>query len=137
MIDRLLDPLTSVQLLAVAMLAILFLQSGIDKVVDFGGNLAWLQGHFAKSPLRGQVKPMLVTVTLTEVAAGVISAGGAVQLAASGGKAWAIGGAQLAALNVVMLFLGQRVAKDYAGAASLVPYFGLCAGTLLVLTLPA
>ena len=34
-----------------AFLAILFLQSGIDKVVDRRGNLEWLTGHFAKSPL--------------------------------------------------------------------------------------
>lgn len=135
MLQRLLDPVTSVQLLAVAMVAILFLQSGIDKVVDFGGNLAWLQGHFAKSPLRGQVKAMLVVVTLTEVAAGVVSAIGALAIATGGSAAWAIGGAQLAALNVVMLFFGQRLAKDYAGAAALVPYFVLCAGTVLVLAL--
>ena len=36
-------------------LAILFLQSGIDKVVDRRGNLEWLKGHFAKSPLAGMV----------------------------------------------------------------------------------
>jgi hypothetical protein len=34
-----------------------------------------------------------------------------------------------------MLFFGQRLARDYAGAASLVPYFGLCAGTILLLAL--
>ena len=135
MLERILDPVASAQLLAVLMVAILFLQSGIDKVTDFGGNLSWLEGHFAKSPLRGRVKPMLAAITLTEVAAGVMSAVGAVQLASSGGKAWAIGGAQLAALNVVMLFFGQRLARDYAGAASLVPYFGLCAGTILLLAL--
>lgn len=135
MLERILDPVASAQLLAVLMVAILFLQSGIDKVTDFAGNLSWLEGHFAKSPLRGRAKPMLAAVTLTEVAAGVVSAVGAVQLASSGGKAWAIGGAQLAALNVVMLFFGQRVAKDYAGAATLVPYFGLCAGTILLLAL--
>ena len=38
-----------------AFLAILFLQSGIDKVVDRRGNLEWLKGHFAKSPLAGMV----------------------------------------------------------------------------------
>ena len=42
-----------------AFLAILFLQSGIDKVVDRRGNLEWLKGHFAKSPLAGMV-PLLV-----------------------------------------------------------------------------
>jgi hypothetical protein len=51
------------------------------------------------------------------------------------GTAWATWGAQLAALNVVMLFFGQRIAKDYAGAAALVPYFILSAGTVLLMTL--
>jgi diacylglycerol kinase len=32
-------------------------------------------------------------------------------------------GAVLAAVNIIALFFGQRVAKDYAGAAVLVPYF--------------
>jgi hypothetical protein len=48
------------QIFASAFLAILFLQSGIDKVVDRRGNLEWLKGHFAKSPLAGVV-PALVT----------------------------------------------------------------------------
>ena len=134
MLQRLLDPVASAQLLAAAMLAVLFLQSGLDKVLDFRGNLSWLEGHFAKSPLRGQVKPMLAAVTLTETAAGALSAAGAVQLALGHGTAWATWGAQLAALNVVMLFFGQRIAKDYAGAASLVPYFILSAATILLMT---
>src|SRR5207302_11225575 len=52
----------------------LFLQSGIDKVVDRRGNLEFLQGHFAKSPLSGMV-PLLVTlITILEVLAGGLSA---------------------------------------------------------------
>ncbi len=38
------------QILISAFLGILFLQSGIDKVVDRRGNLDWLKGHFVKSP---------------------------------------------------------------------------------------
>jgi hypothetical protein len=133
MLNELIEPLASVKLLTGAMLAILFLQSGIDKVVDFAGNLAWLKGHFANSPLKGQVKPMLVSVTITELAAGALCAAGTVRFALQGDASWAIAGAQLAALNIVMLFFGQRLAKDYAGAASLVPYFILSAGAVLVL----
>ncbi|MBM4109765.1 MAG: DoxX family protein [Phycisphaerae bacterium] len=134
MTDDLLEPRVSVQLLTGAMLAILFLQSGIDKVVDFAGNLAWLQGHFGKSPLKGQVKAMLIVVTVTEVAAGALCAAGTVRLALAGNAQWAVTGAQLATLNIVMLFLGQRLAKDYAGAAALVPYFILCAAGVIVLS---
>jgi hypothetical protein len=119
--------------MASAMLAILFLQSGLDKVFDFRGNLGWLTGHFARSPLRGTVLPMLVVITLTEVAAGALSAAGALHLAVHQAQGLALWGARLATLNVVMLFFGQRLAKDYAGAASLVPYFILCVGAVLLL----
>jgi hypothetical protein len=44
-------------------------------------------------------------------------------------------GAQLATIDIVLLFFGQRIAKDYAGAASLVPYFILCVADVLLLTL--
>ncbi len=133
MLDRLLDPIASAQLLASALLAILFLQSGIDKVVDFRGNLQWLTGHFSKSPLRSMVTPMLATILVTECAAGAICAAGAAQILGAGETAWALRGAQLAALNIVMLFFGQRLAKDYAGAAALIPYFILSVGAVILL----
>lgn len=133
MIDRLLDPIVAAQVLASAMLAICFLQSGIDKVVDFKGNLAWLTGHFSKTPLRSQVAPMLVVVTILECAAGALCAVGVIQLALGNGTKAALYGAELSALNIVMLFFGQRIAKDYAGAATLVSYFILCVGAILLL----
>ena len=136
-LQQLLQPLPFTQCLASAMLAILFLQSGLDKIFDFRGNLAWLTGHFSKSPLRGVVVPMLLTVTVTETAAGALAAAGTLHLVVHGTYPLALWGARLATLNIVMLFMGQRLAKDYAGAASLVPYFMLCAGTLLVLGISA
>jgi hypothetical protein len=132
MLERLLDPIVSAQLLTAVLLAILFLQSGLDKVVDFKGNREWLVGHFAKSPLRSQVVPMLGVITLTECAAGGLALAGAIQIAFAGSTALALGAAQLASLNLVMLFFGQRMAKDYAGAAALVPYFILSIGAILL-----
>src|SRR3954449_6061184 len=69
-----------VQVMTAAPLAILFLQSGIDKVVDRHGNLEWLKGHFAKSPLPGAVPLLLTAITIVELAAGVLSALGCVLL---------------------------------------------------------
>ena len=134
-LESLLTPVVSAQFLTLAFLAILFLQSGLDKVVDFKGNLAWLKGHFAKSPLAGQVAPMLVVITLTETAAGALAAVGAVMLAVNGSNAIGLIACQLCALNIVMLFFGQRLAKDYAGAASLVPYFIVCIGAIVLMSL--
>ena len=135
MLERLVDPVSSAQILVAAFLAILFLQSGLDKVIDFRGNLEWLKGHFAKSPLRGQVPAMLVVVTITEIAAGGSAALGVWQLLANGNPRHALWGAQLAALNLVMLFFGQRMAKDYVGAAALVPYFILSVGAIVLMGL--
>ena len=111
------------QLLVCALLAILFLQSGIDIVVDRRGNLEWLTGHFAKSPLAGMVPVLLLILTVLEIAAGALSAVGGVIIAIGGGSTIAFYGAVVSAVTLVALFFGQRTAKDYPGAASLVPYF--------------
>jgi hypothetical protein len=113
------------RIFASAFLAILFLQSGIDKVVDRRGNLEWLKGHFAKSPLAGIV-PLLVTViTILETAAGALSAIGCAMIIFSHDSTFAFYGAILSAISIIALFFGQRMAKEYAGAAVLVPYFVL------------
>ena len=114
------------QILVSAFLAILFLQSGIDKIVDRRGNLEFLQGHFAKSPLAGMV-PLLVTlITILEMLAGVFSAIGCVVILARHNSVIAFYGAVISAVSILALFFGQRMAKEYAGAAVLVPYFLLC-----------
>ena len=111
------------QIFASAFLAILFLQSGIDKVVDRRGNLEWLKGHFAKSPLAGIVPALLTVITILEVAAGALSAVGCVIVLLLRDSTAAFYGAVISALAIIALFFGQRIAKDYAGAAVLVPYF--------------
>ncbi len=111
------------QIFVSAFLAILFLQSGIDKVVDRRGNLDWLKGHFAKSPLAGMVPLMVPAITTLELAAGALSAIGCVLIIVSHDTTVAFYGAVVSALSILGLFLGQRIAKDYAGAAILVPYF--------------
>ena len=111
------------QILTSAFLAILFLQSGIDKIVDRRGNFEWLKGHFAKSPLAGIVPALLICITIVEVAAGALSAVGCVLVVLLNDSAIAFYGAIVSAAAITALFFGQRIAKEYAGAAVLVPYF--------------
>ena len=124
------------QIFASAFLAILFLQSGIDKIVDRGGNFEWLKGHFAKSPLTGIVPALLISITILEVAAGALSAAGCVFVILSHDSTVAFYGAAISAVAVLALFFGQRVAKDYAGAAVLVPYFLLTLVAMYLLAQP-
>lgn len=111
------------QVLITAFFAVLFLQSGIDKVLDRRGNLDWLTGHFAKSPLAGMVGLLLSLITIMELAAGALSALGCLLILFRHDATVGFYGAVLAGLALLALFFGQRMAKDYPGAAALVPYF--------------
>jgi len=111
------------QVLVSAFLAVLFLQSGLDKVMDRKGNREYLNQHFSRSPLAGTVGPMFLVVTILEVSAGVLSGVGCLLLLLTHDPLVAFLGALIAGINVIALFFGQRISKDYAGAAALVPYF--------------
>jgi hypothetical protein len=112
-----------IQILASAFLAILFLQSGLDKIVDRRENLEWLRGHFSKTPFAGTVPLLLTVLTILEVGAGAVSAIGCVLVIVLRDSTVAFCGALTSAVAIIALFFGQRIARDYAGAAVLVPYF--------------
>lgn len=103
--------------------AILFIQSGLDKVFNYKGNLEFLTGHFAKSPLAKMVPMMLPAITAMEVATGVLAAVGLIYFLATGMAFLIFYASILGAASLTALFFGQRVAQDYPGAAVLVPYF--------------
>ena len=121
------------QILVSAFLAVLFLQSGLDKVVDRKGNREYLNAHFARSPLAGTVGPMFIVITILEVSAGVLSGIGCALLLLAHDSTVAYFGALIGGVNIVALFFGQRVSKDYAGAAALVPYFLLVLAAIYLL----
>ena len=119
--DNLLNHAT--ELLLLFFLIITFLQSGIDKITDWSGNLAWLKGHFEKTPLQNLVPALLATVMLVEMAAGILCALGSYQLLITGDKSLAFFGAIMSCVALLMLLFGQRLAKDYEGAKTIAVYF--------------
>ncbi|MEY8020382.1 DoxX family protein [Muriicola sp. E247] len=110
-------------LLLLLFIIITFLQSGMDKVVDWKGNLSWLKGHFSKSPFRNVVPLLLLIITCMELIAGVLCLIGFIQIISSEDFFLAQIGAIIAGLSLLMLLLGQRIAKDYEGAKTIVIYF--------------
>ena len=123
----------SAQVLCLVFLAILFLQSGLDKVFNYKGNLEWITDHFAKSPLKNLSSLMMLMITLLEVAAGLCCAIGIFSLVSNGDTQVGLIGAQLSALSIVALFFGQRIAQDYVGAATLTTYFIISIMTIYLL----
>ena len=115
--------LNIVQSLIGFFLSIALLQSGLDKIIDRKGNLEWLSGHFSNSPLRGLVPLLLNVVTVLEIFAGSSTLIGSFVNLVNGNNMLLAAGLLVAALNFSALFFGQRIAKDYEGAAVLVNYF--------------
>lgn len=103
-------------------LMITFLQSGIDKVKEWKGNLSWLIGHFSKSPFKNSVPLLLGILTVTEIVAGILCLAGLVHLLLHNTKFFALYGALASSLALLMLFFGQRINKDYDGAKTIVIY---------------
>ncbi|MGY8914745.1 MAG: DoxX family protein [Flavobacteriales bacterium] len=111
------------EILLLFFLLITFLQSGIDKLVDWKGNLSWLTGHFAESPLKNMVPMLLGVVVVMEMIAGILSAVGLFQIATTGGSQLAFYSAIVSCATLLMLLFGQRMAKDYEGAKTIAVYF--------------
>ena len=112
-----------VEILILLFLIVTFLQSGIDKITDWQGNLSFIKEHFKNSPLKNSVPLLLGVVLVTEVIASLFMIYGIYELVSQGTKDFAIYGIELAALTLIFLLVGQRLAKDYAGAMTLAVYF--------------
>ena len=94
-----------------------------------------MSGHFAKSPLAGMVPLLFTILTIIEVSAGALSGIGFFMLLFAHNPTIAFYGAVVSAIAILCLFFGQRMAKEYAGAAVLVPYFLLTLVAIYLLAL--
>jgi len=112
-----------VQILIGLFLGIGLLQSGTDKIVDWKGNMSFLTEHFAQTFMRSLVTPMLLVVTVLETVGGILCLGGVAMALLYQNFDLILMGMIVIAFNFVALFAGQRLSKDYAGAAVLVNYF--------------
>ena len=111
------------EVLVLLFLIVTFLQSGIDKLLGWKGNLSFIKDHFKSSPLKNVVPLLLSIILVLEIVAGVLMLFGVYQLYTSGAKEIALLGTELCAVVLIFLLIGQRLAKDYAGAMSLAVYF--------------
>jgi putative oxidoreductase len=111
------------EVLILLFLTITFIQSGANKLLDWKGNLSFIKEHFKNSPLKNCVPILLGVILVLEIIAGIFMAIGVYQLYTSEAKEIALLGIELSAITLIFLLIGQRLAKDYAGAMSLAVYF--------------
>jgi uncharacterized membrane protein YphA (DoxX/SURF4 family) len=110
-------------ILLLAFLAITFIQSGYDKLFHWKDNLDWLTGHFAKTQLKNLVRLALLNILVLELISGILCVVGGIELFVSNGRTFGLYGAVFSSITLLMLLFGQRLAKDYDGARTIVIYF--------------
>lgn len=110
-------------ILILVFLAITFLQSGYDKLFYWKDNVDWLKGHFAKTQLKNHVPLALLHVLVLELISTILCVVGAIELLLNSGRVFGYYGAVFSCITLLMLLVGQRLAKDYDGARTIVIYF--------------
>ncbi|MEC7005307.1 MAG: hypothetical protein VXW95_03675 [Bacteroidota bacterium] len=109
-----------------AFLSIVFIQSALDKIFNWKGNL-----EFTASTLTSKFPPRLVrfallNVLLLEFAGGFGSLGGVVEIMVGSSLFMAKIGTITSSLALLILLLGQRISQNYVDAKTIVIYFIVC-----------
>lgn len=118
--NSILDHITEIILLL--FLAITFLQSGLDKILDWKGNISWLKSHFSKTFMANMVEVNVAIILILETIAGLLAIIGIYQLLVNDNASLGFYASILSAITLLLLLFGQRVAKDYDGARTIVIY---------------
>jgi uncharacterized membrane protein YphA (DoxX/SURF4 family) len=124
-----------VVILAAGFIAITFIQSGLDKVFDYKGNLGWIGEQFSKTFLKSTIGILLPVIMIGELAGGLLLVYGVVMAILKSDFFPVIMGFSLCGMVLLMLLFGQRVSKQYAGAVGLTGYFLIVLAGLIVASL--
>ena len=102
---------------------IVFLQSGLDKVYDYKGNLSFLNtllgGVFSSS----LITLALVSVTILELTSGLLCLLGILDVVFNDSNLTGLTGLIVGSFALLVLLFGQRVSKNYDGAKTIAVYF--------------
>jgi hypothetical protein len=104
-------------------IGIILTQSGLDKIFNWEGELDFMTEKFSKTIIANFSTFGLIQVTILETLSGLLSLFGSIMILFYDDKSYGIVGLILAGGSLCILMAGQRISKDYDGAAALVPYF--------------
>ena len=120
-----------VQILSSIFFAIVFFQSGIDKVMDRKGNINFFENHFKNTLFHKIYAQALTALMLLELIAASLCAYGCIYSIVYKNTDFIFYGLLVTSFILLSLLLGQRIAKDYVGAADITIYFILCIITIM------
>ena len=120
-----------VQILVSIFFLIVFFQSSIDKINDREGNLKFFNEHFKGTFFQNYTSISLNLLTLLEITSACLFCLGIFYKLSYYDSIFIYYSLLMSAIVLLSLLLGQRFAKDYAGAADITIYFILCIVTIL------
>lgn len=110
-------------LFVLAFFLIVFIQSGIDKIIDYKGNLTFLKGLFKAFFSPPLITLALISVTILEVISGVLCLIGIGDFILNDSNFIGLLGLITGSFALLILLFGQRVSKNYEGAKTIAIYF--------------
>ena len=110
-------------LFVLAFFLIVFIQSGVDKIVDYKGNLAFLKGLFKAFFSPPLITLALISVTILEIISGVLCLIGIGDFILNDSSFIGLLGLITGSFALLILLFGQRVSKNYEGAKTIAIYF--------------
>lgn len=111
------------ELLILLFILLTFAFSGVEKIVDWKGQLVWLKEHM-KGTFLVPIMPLLLGLLIVlDLAVSILSILAVYYLLQFQDKTIGLYSCILAAVILLILLFGQRMAKDFQGAFTIVGYF--------------
>lgn len=111
------------QLLILLFICITFLFSGFEKMLQWKSSLEFYNKHFEATFIQKHVKFLLVFILIGEIICGFLAILAIVQILIYGKTTYGFFTCVIAALLLLSMLIGQRIAKDYPGAMNITVYF--------------
>lgn len=111
------------QIFILIYIVITFGYSVIEKLLQWRESVDFYENHFRETSLKNTIPFLLKVVILLETITVIICVIGLFGLIVFSNKEFGFYGLILAALTLIGLMFGQRIAKDYAGAMNITVYF--------------
>ena len=119
-------------LLILCFFTIVFVQSGLDKVFDKKGNLDYLYSLLGAVFSKTLIRLAFYSVTILELVSGFLCAAGLFYSFLNSSSLIGLAGLVIGSFALLILLIGQRVSKNYEGAKTLVIYFVLAMGGIVL-----
>ena len=111
------------QILIIIYILITFAYSALEKVFQWKESTVYYRSHFKDTFMEKLIPPSLILVIFLEIITVVLLTWGIYDLILLNQKQTGFYGLLLAAITLLGLMIGQRIAKDYSGAMLITIYF--------------